>query len=234
MPLGKLVAALAERGVDTLGGRGARGGNDSVEFARVERGVLHEQLPQMDVRAEGGGVPARAGGPAGIDPAAVDQPRGEFVAVGTGRVSKSNSGGRGTSDPTPALSVPEALRVMEAMMPRGWPQIMAHNRNLALKGREILGRAWGIEPACPDEMIGAMASIPIGTRGAGAPSTSPLFVDALQEELLAKRRIEAPIIPWPAFPQRLLRISAQVYNSVDQYEALAAALAGIVRGGGVG
>ena len=134
-------------------------------------------------------------------------------------------GWMGTTDPTVALSVPEALRVMEKMLPRGWPGVMGHNRALALQGRDVLCRAWGLEAPCPDDLIGSMASLPIGARGAVAPSSSPLFIDALQDELLAKHRIEVPIIPWPAFPQRLLRISAQVYNSLDQYEALGAALA---------
>jgi isopenicillin-N epimerase len=42
--------------------------------------------------------------------------------------------------------------------------------------------------------------------------------------LLQKRKIEVPVNPWPAFPKRLLRISAQLYNSAKQYEILADAL----------
>jgi len=42
--------------------------------------------------------------------------------------------------------------------------------------------------------------------------------------LLANYRIEVPIIPWPAPPKRLLRISAQLYNSLPQYRLLADAL----------
>ena len=46
----------------------------------------------------------------------------------------------------------------------------------------------------------------------------------LQDLLRAKFNIEVPIIPWPAPPKRLLRISAQLYNSLGQYEVLADAL----------
>ena len=37
--------------------------------------------------------------------------------------------------------------------------------------------------------------------------------------------IEVPVPTWPAPPHRLLRISAQQYNTVDDYAALADALA---------
>ena len=46
----------------------------------------------------------------------------------------------------------------------------------------------------------------------------------MQDRLREHHRIEVPVIPWPAPPHRLLRISAQLYNSLPQYQALAAAL----------
>jgi isopenicillin-N epimerase len=56
------------------------------------------------------------------------------------------------------------------------------------------------------------------------PSKSPLYLDPLQDRLLNEHSIEVPIIPWPRPPHRLLRISAQLYNSLPQYERLAQAL----------
>jgi isopenicillin-N epimerase len=35
------------------------------------------------------------------------------------------------------------------------------------------------------------------------------------------------VIPWPAPPRRLLRISAQIYNRPEQYTALASAIGGL-------
>jgi isopenicillin-N epimerase len=49
-------------------------------------------------------------------------------------------------------------------------------------------------------------------------------MDPLQDQLLARHGIEVPVIPWPGFPKRLLRISAQLYNSRQQWELLAGAL----------
>jgi isopenicillin-N epimerase len=74
-------------------------------------------------------------------------------------------------------------------------------------------------------MIGSMASIPIPAAKSVKMPKSPLYLDALQERLFAKWKIEVPVIPWPAPPRRLLRISAQLYNSLPQYERLAEALA---------
>jgi isopenicillin-N epimerase len=129
----------------------------------------------------------------------------------------------GTDDPTAALCVPEALRVVAALRPGGWPEIMASNRALCLAARRVLCAALEIELPCPDEMIGALASVPL-PDGELDPPRSPLYLDPLQDRLLLEHRIEVPVIPWPAPPGRLLRVSAQLYNSLEQYERLAAAL----------
>ena len=52
----------------------------------------------------------------------------------------------------------------------------------------------------------------------------PLYADPLQDELLRRFSIEVPIIPWPAPPKRLIRISGQVYNRDGDYEQLGRAL----------
>jgi isopenicillin-N epimerase len=60
-------------------------------------------------------------------------------------------------------------------------------------------------------------------------STGPTGeLDPLQEALYSEHRIEVPIIPWPSPPHRLLRISAQLYNTLDDYARLAAALQRLV------
>jgi isopenicillin-N epimerase len=131
----------------------------------------------------------------------------------------------GTSDPSAALSVPEALRFISSLVPGGWPALMQRNHELVLTGRKLLCAALGVEVPCPDELIGSLASVPIpdGTGEQTAPS-SPLYSDPLQGRLRAEFGIEVPIIPWPAPPKRLLRISAQLYNSTNDYERLAQAL----------
>jgi isopenicillin-N epimerase len=139
-------------------------------------------------------------------------------------------GWTGTIDPTACLSVPEVLRFMGSVLPGGWPEVMSRNRELALAGRKLLCEALNINPPCPEECIGSMASIPIpDATGETPPSTGPLASDPLQAQLRTDYGIEVPVMPWPAPPKRLLRISAQLYNSLPQYTYLAGALVKCLR-----
>jgi len=128
----------------------------------------------------------------------------------------------GTSDPSAWLCVPESLRVMGSLVDGGWPEVMRRNRELALHARALLCDVLAIAKPAPDEMLGAMAAVPLpdGTQTA-AP---PLYGDPLQDRLLFEYGIEVPIIPWPQPPKRVLRVSAQLYNTVEDHEQLAAAL----------
>jgi isopenicillin-N epimerase len=63
-------------------------------------------------------------------------------------------------------------------------------------------------------MIGSLATVPLSEGS---------YVE-LQDALLEKFGIEVPIVPYPATPKRLVRISAQIYNTLDQYEKLGRAL----------
>jgi isopenicillin-N epimerase len=135
----------------------------------------------------------------------------------------------GTDDPTPMLCVAEAIRFLGSLLPGGWKELRALNRDRVLAGRRHLCRALGIPPPCPDEMIGSIASVPL-PPSTDPPPDSPLYADPLQGVLLDRWKIEVPVIPWPSPPRRLIRISAQVYNRAEQYERLAAALGELFRG----
>ncbi len=128
----------------------------------------------------------------------------------------------GTGDPSAWLAVPEAIRFMEKLLPGGWSEIRERNHALVLAGRDMLCRALGCEPPCPDELLGSLASLPLPP--APRRYEAPLFLDPLQDALLFEHNIEVPIIPWPSWPGRILRISAQVYNCLPQYAELAAKL----------
>jgi isopenicillin-N epimerase len=129
-------------------------------------------------------------------------------------------GWMGTADPTAGLCIPKALEYVGSLMPGGWPAVLERNRSLALAGREVLCGRLGLPKPCPDGMIGSLASVPIPAAVSSELSKSPLYLDPWQDEMMNRHRIEVPIIPWPAPPKRLLRISAQLYNSLPQYELL--------------
>jgi isopenicillin-N epimerase len=128
----------------------------------------------------------------------------------------------GTSDPTAWLTVPKAIDYLGSLVPGGWPALMARNHALALEARRLLGTAVGTPPSCPDEMIGSLASV----RLPDGPTTEIAWrrPDPLQRRLFDGWGIEVPVISWPAAPHRLVRVSAQLYNSRDHYARLAEAL----------
>ena len=133
-------------------------------------------------------------------------------------------GWAGTWDPTAMLSVPAALEFVGSQLPGGWPAVMRRNRELALAARKTLCHALQSELPCRDSMIGSIASIKLPDGKSAKPPKTPLYLEALQEKLFRDFQIEVPIIPWPSPPKRLLRISAQLYNSLPDYEKLAGAL----------
>ncbi|NJK36938.1 MAG: aminotransferase class V-fold PLP-dependent enzyme [Oscillatoriales cyanobacterium RM2_1_1] len=122
----------------------------------------------------------------------------------------------GTADPTAYLSVPRAIQFMDSVWSEGWSGVMAHNHQLVVAARYLLCEGLGVSLPCSEQQIGAMAAIPLPLELAA--------VDSLQEQLWQRFRIEVPIIPWGASGQPLLRISAQIYNTLAEYQQLIAAL----------
>lgn len=133
----------------------------------------------------------------------------------------------GTDDPTAYLCVGDCLRLLGSLVPGGWPALRARNRALCLRARRTLEDAMGVTPLCPESMIGAMAAVRIPDGSTDGPR-SPLYLDPLQDELMDRFGIEVPIVGFPAPPARLVRISAQLYNTHDEYEYLARALVTLV------
>jgi len=130
----------------------------------------------------------------------------------------------GTWDPSAALSVPTAIQFIGSLLSGGWPEVMARNRALALAARTILTDSLGVPEPCPAEFIGSLAAVPLPDAPPNAGPRRPYNEYPLQDALRVKHQIEVPIISWPAPPRRFLRISAQLYNSLPQYEQLARAL----------
>jgi isopenicillin-N epimerase len=130
----------------------------------------------------------------------------------------------GTCDPTAFLAVPHAFRFVETNVENGWHGLREHNRSLVLRGREILCNALHVVTPAPESMIGSLAAVSLPASFVTDIPTGIPGMDALQQHLWEVQRIEVPIVPWPDATHRLIRISAQYYNHIDEYTALANAL----------
>lgn len=122
----------------------------------------------------------------------------------------------GTGDPTAYMCVPEAISFMNSLLPGGWSELMQRNHQLVLQARQLLCEALSVSVPCPDEMIGSMAVIPM-------PALENRSFTSVHDELFDKFGIQVQVVPWQE-PKLLVRISAQIYNTLEQYEYLAKAL----------
>ena len=117
----------------------------------------------------------------------------------------------GTGDPCAHLALPTALAFH-----RDQPDVMARNRDLAMRAGALIANTLGSVCSGPPSMQGAMAAVRLplrGDRGDGA---------SLHRTLRDTHRIEVPIMAQDGW--LWVRVSAQIYNRMEQYERLAAVL----------
>ena len=120
----------------------------------------------------------------------------------------------GTRDPSAWLAVPAALDFHRWL---GDGALRTRNRALALGAGGMLAAHWRTHAAAPPAMTGAMASVRLPVAAGGADAAR-----RLHDRLWHDHRIEVPVI---ALGDSLwLRISAQAYNHLADYEALATAV----------
>jgi isopenicillin-N epimerase len=218
-PIAKLIEELNRRGIDTL-----------VDGAHAP-GMLPLNLDTLGVAYYTGNLHKWVCAPKGAAFLYVRENRRlgiRPVVISHGATSKRTDRSRfhlefdwpGTFDPSAILSVPTALEFMAGLV-GGWPEVMRCNHDLALRARDLLCSRLGIEPPAPDDMLGSMAAVPLPE---GKPYVPTLYGDPLQDALFYDYAIEVPIHPWPYQPKRVLRVSAQLYNEIGDYEKLADAL----------
>jgi len=223
-PIARLIDALKQRGIDTLvDGAHAPGMfplNLDALGATYYTGNLHKWVCAPKGAAF---LYVRANRRLGIRPVVISH------GANATRTDRSRFhlefDWPGTWDPTACLSVPTALRFMNDVTNDpgggGWPEVMRRNHELALRARDILCDRLGIDKPAPDEMLGSMAAVPLPD---GKPFVPSLYGEPLQDALFFEHAIEVPIHPWPYQPKRVLRVSAQLYNTIEDYEKLANAL----------
>jgi isopenicillin-N epimerase len=133
----------------------------------------------------------------------------------------------GTADPTAALTLPAAIDWMAASTPGGWPAVMAANHEGAIAAGRRLTGALGAPAPGPDELLGSMVTVPL-------PGLTTEAEAVALKRALERERIEVPVIVWPVRAGRRdqtdepdlvgIRASVQRYVEPSDVDALVEAL----------
>ncbi len=122
----------------------------------------------------------------------------------------------GTRDPSAILAVPAALKFFEDA---GWETVRQRNSDLAKQGADLVSERIGTTSPEMGELAAAMRLIqlpaPIATQDRRE----------VERQLFEQHRIVVPVMYQYAGGPQWLRVSAQLYNTLSDYERLADALA---------
>lgn len=222
LPVERLVAELAQRGVEVLVDGAHTPGQVPVDLEALGAGYAVGNLHKWLCAPKGSAfLFVRRDLQAGLRPSVISH------GANDRRTDRSRFliefDWTGTVDPTPFLTIPAALEFLGGLMPGGIEELQARNHRLALRGRDLLLETLGVEAPAPDSMLAAMATVPL-PAGEVVDVVSAFDTLPLQDRLYSEHRIEVPVFPWPAPGRRVVRISAQAYNTPADYERLATAL----------
>ena len=208
LPLAEIAARLKRRGVAVLAdGAHAPGGIPlDVPSLGVDWYVANLHKWAFVPRSSGflWAAPARQ---AGLHPA--------VISWGLDKGFTTEFDLVGTRDPSPHLAAPAALAFIASF---GLNAVLSHNHDLAWRGAHMLAERWGTSFNTPESLVGSMATItlpsPLGSTRDDAAR--------LRDALLFEDQIEVPV---HASRDRLhSRVSAQIYNDLEDYERLAEAV----------
>ena len=122
----------------------------------------------------------------------------------------------GTGDPSARLAVPAALAFIDAL---GAERYRVALRELARDAAAAIAGAWNVQPGAPPDLCAAMITLPLPVDDPATPES----IARWRLKLLREHRIEVPVIAIAG--RHWVRISAQIYNEMSDYEALAGAFA---------
>ena len=133
----------------------------------------------------------------------------------------------GTADFTAVACIPQALKTLGALFDGGWEELQTRNHELAIAARRELCTALGTVEICPDSMLGSMACVTL-PNAFHADQFGNTGVERAQQiySELRTRGFQVPVMESPD-GAIFVRVSAQVYNRMEQYARLASALAEI-------
>ena len=121
----------------------------------------------------------------------------------------------GTRDLSAWLSAPASVGFLQRL---GAREVRDYNHGLRREGAALIAEAWGTESPAPESMLAALATLE-------PPCWIPSDVDSaleVERALYERHRIVVPVVPFGA--RSWIRISAQIFNTLEDYERLARAV----------
>lgn len=219
LPIEKIVRALEARDIAVLVDGAHAPGMLPLDLEALRPGWYCGNLHKWVCAPKGCAfLWAREDCQAGLQPAVISHgnntPRDGFTAF------QDRFDWAGTFDPTAWFCLEAAIRWLGDLLPGGWPAVRQSNHQLALDGRRILCEALELEPPCPAEMLGSMATLPLPARfQALRPIGRPV---PEQARLSDEFQIEVPFMTLADL--RCFRISAHLHNGAAEYQFLADAI----------
>lgn len=234
LPVAEIVAALSERGVDTLVDGAHSPGMLDVDVdaigAAYYTGTCHKWL-----------YAPKGSGFLHVRPELRSHVRPLAISHGANSPRRDRSRFRlehdwtGTTDPTALLSIPAGIEFGATLLPGGWHALRSRDRELTLAGRDALCDAVGVERPAPDSMLGSMAAVPLPRLERDGPQAPiDVYADPVHAAL-QRHGIQAAISPWPMQQdgrpwRRLLRFSVAPYVSRDDIDRLVEAVPEAIAG----
>lgn len=221
LPAARLVRELDRRGVDTLIDGAHAPGMVPLGLEKMRPAYYTANLHKWVCAPKGAAfLWAREDRQSGLLPAVISH------GQNTPRPGYSGFQERfdwaGTFDPTAWLCAAAAICWMEERLKGGWHAVYAANHRLAVQARRRLTKILEVQPPCPERLLGSMATLPLPDRFQHRPKSGK--IDAEQLRLYDEFGIEVPFIRIGDPPRRYFRVSAQLYNSLAEYEYLGRAI----------
>jgi isopenicillin-N epimerase len=224
LPVNQIIRELEARGVDTLVDGAHAPGMLPLNLRELNPAFYTANLHKWVCAPKGAAfLWAREDKQADLQPPVIshgnNRPRPGFTPF------QNRFDWAGTLDPTPWFCVAEAFRWLENLLPGGWRELRQHNHDLAVNARRLLCKRLQVAPPCPERLLGSMTTIPLPERFQGVRASGK--IDAEQLQLYDRFGIEVPFSRTGSPERRWFRVSAQIYNSLEEFEYLAEALQAI-------
>ena len=225
MPFEKLVEMIQERGVDVLVDAAHGPGNVPLDVDKLNASYITGNCHKWICTPKGSAfLHIREDKRDGVKPLVIGH--GHSSELAPNEKFRLEFDWTGTRDPSPWLCIPHAIKHVGSMVHGGWTEIMERNRQMAIFGRDLICEALDTTPPTPDFMISSMSSVEFPSNE--DIKSIPLDGDPIHNQLYDDYRIQVPVISWPNHNSKYIRISAQLYNSEEEYEYLSDSLISIL------